>query len=296
MRIAAVLCVTLALSGCLGEELEEPTVSVRGKSICGPPPADWQDVELYDGALGTTVAFVNEHQKPVGMLKWRSDLAARYTNPGNVNGSPWCTGTLITPELMITAGHCFDVDGGFSVWPRVNGTGQPITSQQGALEMLVDFNYQLASSGAPRTPQSVAITQLVEYRLGGQDYAVIRLSGSPGATFGTTTISPFVLATGAPITIIQHPDGLPKKVHAGPIAGMSTDGMLTYGTADTIGGSSGSGVQSNLTGYITAVHVEAGCTATGGANRGTPVSSIYPVSASVRLAALDAAKIVSVLF
>lgn len=47
----------------------------------------------YDGSLGVTTAFVDTHQGPVGQLQWNSNLAAIYTDPGNVSGVRWCTGT-----------------------------------------------------------------------------------------------------------------------------------------------------------------------------------------------------------
>ena len=116
-------------------------------SICGVN--DMQHVELYNGALGPSVAFVAAHQAPVGNLKWKNDLAARYASPGTVEGVRWCTGTLVASNVMITAGHCFDManaedEAGWIV-PR-SADGVRISSVQAALEMVVDFNYQLALS------------------------------------------------------------------------------------------------------------------------------------------------------
>ena len=55
--------------------------------------------------------------------------------------------------------------------------------------MHLNFNYQVDPSGTLRAEQSFAITQLVEYRLGGVDFAVCRIAGSPGNTFGYSQVA-----------------------------------------------------------------------------------------------------------
>lgn len=293
LPILTLACQGQPIGGTTALTEQAATSSIGGtQTLCGAD--DMQEVEQYDGTLGPTIAFVNAHQGPVFSLKWKSDLASRYTNPGNVNGSRWCTGTMLSNDIAITAGHCFDIDGNGWTWPRDNATGQPITSAQGALEMLADFNYQLAPAGNPRTTTTVGISQLVEYRLGGVDYSVIRLTGNPGATFGKTTISPFSLQQNDVVAIIQHPAGQTKQIHAGPVVSFSGN-YVSYATADTLGGSSGSGVLNPYTGYISAVHTNGGCTTTGGANSGVVVSSIYPVSPVIQTLSLDTAKIVATL-
>jgi hypothetical protein len=62
------------------------------ESLCGNID-DSQHVELYDGSIGVTRAFVDAHERPVGQLQWLSDLAQRFNNPGdspgNVSGVRW---------------------------------------------------------------------------------------------------------------------------------------------------------------------------------------------------------------
>src|SRR5262245_56460721 len=65
------------------------------ESQCGATD-DSQPVEQYNGTLGVTGAFVNAHQAPVGQIQWNNNLAAIYTNPGNVTGVRWCTGALVS--------------------------------------------------------------------------------------------------------------------------------------------------------------------------------------------------------
>jgi hypothetical protein len=61
------------------------------ESICGATD-DSQPVEQYDGSLGVTVAFVAAHQSAACQVQWNSNLAAIYTNPGNVSGVRWGSG------------------------------------------------------------------------------------------------------------------------------------------------------------------------------------------------------------
>lgn len=290
LLLAAVACATVACSsgstgdGAVLDRIQQP-------SLCGDD--DMQDVESYDGSLGPSTAFVAARQGPVGNLKWRSDLSSRYTNAGNVNGARWCTGTLISADLVLTAGHCFDQDINGWTWPRVNGTSTPISSAVGATEMQVDFNYQDDPSGNPRTPTTYDVSSLVEYRLGSLDFAVIQLSSAAGNTFGHTAPSAFALNVGSDVTLIQHPNGQPKKIHAGSVSSLSGSNVY-YSTADTLGGSSGSGVLSELSGLIMAVHTNAGCNGDGsGANRGVAISSILASSPTVARRAIDSAKLAS---
>jgi V8-like Glu-specific endopeptidase len=288
MRNLRVPCVMAwAIVGCGSSPQEFGTQEER--SICGT--TDWQDVESYDGTLGTTIGFVNSHQASVANIRWRSDLASRYTQPGNVGGVRWCTATLVARDLLITAGHCFDPDGTGWTWPRSNSTGVAVTAAQGAAEMVVDFNYQNDPSGVSRSITTVSVTQLVEYRLGSLDYAVIRVSGNPGDQWGITIPGAFPTSVGDAITIIQHPDGIPKVVHAGTITSVIGSDIY-YATADTDGGSSGSGVLNNASGLITGIHTNAGCNASGGSNRGVRFLDIYDASSVLRAPSLDAAKLV----
>ena len=81
------------------------------ETLCGATD-DSQPVEQYDGSLGVSRGFVFDHQSPVGQVQWNNNLAANYTNPGNVSGERWGTGTLIADDLFLTAGHLFDTRGG----------------------------------------------------------------------------------------------------------------------------------------------------------------------------------------
>jgi len=265
-------------------EVDEYTAIIE--TICGATD-DSQPVEQYDGTLGVTQAFVNTHQRAVGQIQWNANLAAIYTNPGNVSGQRWCSGTLISNDLFLTAGHCFDQTGGGWQRPRVNGTTNVISPAEIATNMHVNFNYQVDSAGNPRPVSEFAITQLIEYRLNGLDFAIVRLAGNPGATWGRTAVATNDANAGDMICIMGHPAGVPKRIEAGPALAPSGN-LIRYDDIDTLGGNSGSGVLRASDGRIVGVHTNGGCTAASpdGANANFGQRIVSLISASPTLQAL----------
>jgi len=246
---------------------------------------DSQPVEQYNGNLGVTIDFVNNHQGPVGQLQWANNLAAVYTNPGNVSGVRWGTGTLISDDLFLTAGHCFGQTANGWQLPRQNGTTNVISPADIATNMQVNFNYQVDPSGNLQTEQSFPVLQLVEwgYNLGNLDFAILRLSGNPGLTFGKTIVSTTDGNIGEMICIIGHPEGFPKRVEAGPVSNIQ-DNAISYNDIDTLGGNSGSGILRALDGQIVGIHTNGGCTTTGtGSNSGVRITSVINNSPTLQM-------------
>ena len=257
------------------------------ESICGATD-DSVDVERYKGGLGASIAFVRQHEPPVAQIQWYANLQSRLgsnATVGTVNDLRWCTGTLIADNVLLTAGHCFDVDSNGHETPKRAGKSLPPIEL--AKLMKVNFNYQLPPSGVdPRPSVEYPITKLIEHREGIKklDYAIAELGkGSdgefPGKRFGVGTVDAgsAALDEATLLTIIQHPKGLPKRIAAGSRYSL-TPPNLSYSDIDTEGGASGSGVL-NLFGRIVAVHVLGGCEQTGGANQGVTLNSIRPFSA-----------------
>ncbi len=270
-------------SGLEFNEGDETTYTTLLESICGATD-DSQPAEQYDGTLGVTTAFVAANQPSVGQLQWNNNLSSLYTTPGTVSGARWCTGTLISNDLFLTAGHCFDQSGGGWVRPVDNNTGATITNAEIANNMHVNFNYQVDPSGTLRAEQSFPITSLVEYRLGGLDFAIVRLSGNPGATWGTTPVSSNDASIGDMLCIIGHPAGWPKRIEAGPCLNVS-GAKITYNDIDTLGGNSGSGVLRASDGRIVGVHTNGGCGASSpgvGSNSGVRITSIIAQSPTLQ--------------
>lgn len=250
------------------------------ESLCGASDES-QPVESYDGSLGVTKEFVNTHQKSVGQIQWNADLADKYTNPGTVNGERWCSGTLISDDLFLSAGHCFDSDADGWEVPKINGTQQPIEPNEIAKNMHINFNYQSDPNGKLRQEDSYPIIELLEYRLDNLDYAIVKLEGKPGKKYGHGTIAQIDAVVGNSICIIGHPEGWPKVIEAGHVSDFK-DTRIGYNDLDTRGGNSGSAVLSSPQGTIVGVHTHGGCGEPQGHNYGHTITALLRASAVIR--------------
>lgn len=246
---------SVAVAGLLGAcvemedeaDLEEPAFGeTEQHTICGPTD-DSQFVNSYNGSLGVTTTFVANNKGTKGAL----------ASTNAVNGSKYCSGTLISTNTFLTAGHCVD---------------------SSSVGDYVSMNYERVAGGTTLLPQSFyRVDAILEDSLGGVDYAILRLAGTPGTTWGIATVATADPAVGAQATIIGHPQGQPKKIESGSISSFSGN-RISYGNIDTLGGNSGSGIIDS-SGRVIGVHTNGGCTASGGANFGMRISRVRAVSA-----------------
>lgn len=254
---------------------------------------DLQHVEFYDGTLGVSKAYVDTHERSTVQLQWLSEAGIRAKLPqhltGDVAGERWCTAALIGTTTLLTAGHCFDIARGENGWVtpfEIDANGNAVSAEPATLATLfvVNFGYQLsAANGQLRKPDVFPVTHLTEYRKGNLDYAIVELGlnsdGKSPVDLGHKIAALDIRDVNATerLTIIQHPQGDPKKIESGSAQG-TFGSELFYDNIDTHGGSSGSCVRDS-DGECVAVHTNGGCLPTGGgANRGVLLKSISAAS------------------
>lgn len=273
------------------------------EALCGPSDNS-QDVELYDGKLGPSKDFVKTRQPSTGQIRWNVNIASALNpddNPGDVSGQRWCSGTLISERLFITAGHCFEIDlNGWQTPQRKVGNGFiSLPPQELAPLMHVIFNYQRdgAACGNPAFPATCPIRggdvypilKLVERGNEGRglDYAILELGDgkdglAPGQKYAPQLydVSEPTLRAAAQLTVIQHPNGKPKRVAAGTSLRISDD-HIYYTDLDTLGGSSGAGILTQSERLI-GIHTDGGCDGARRENFGLSLLAIARVSKVVK--------------
>lgn len=255
---------------------------------------DQQDVEFYDGSLGVTEEYVQSYESSTVQLQWLTSTQIGTKLPdhlqGNIASQRWCSGTLISADLVLTAAHCFDVQDGSFGWVtpfKFNADNKSVFAEPAVLATLqqVNFQYQRnGETGAIRKSVVYPIISLVEYgrdRSGHLDYAIIKLglnsSGKlPGEEFTPAKVVTRSARKDESLAIIQHPQGKPKKIEAGKVL-LTDQEDLFYNDIDTNSASSGSGVR-DAEGNIIAVHTNGGCEVNSGANRGEPNTAIAAAS------------------
>jgi V8-like Glu-specific endopeptidase len=157
----------------------------------------------------------------------------------------FCSGSLIAPNIMLTAGHC-------------------ITSESACASTSFVFGYAVNREGLyPRTTVSNQVYNCAsiirrEQVGSGADYALIRLDravqnhASLRIANRTTQME---APNGTGLIMIGHPAGLPTKVEAGGRIRSNSPSGFFVATTDSYGGNSGSAVFNAVTGEIEGVLV-----------------------------------------
>lgn len=159
-----------------------------------------------------------------------------------VNGA-FCSGSLVGPDIVITAGHC-------------------ITNASDCSSVRFLFDYALSSAGSKEKlnfgkDDVYSCKEIIRRDVvnTGADYAVIRLDRKVvGRSPLKIRSRSGAAAVGDSLVVIGHPAGLPQKI-AGGAKVRSVNSSFLVANLDTYGGNSGSAVFNPVNGEIEGILV-----------------------------------------
>ncbi len=143
----------------------------------------------------------------------------------------FCSGTLIGPDLVLTAGHCVETQ-----------------SECLTTELVFDYFYRDADELETITEDDVFTCSalLAQANNDEVDYAILRLDRpvSPDRTPVAVRTADAPLQRGEPLVVVGFGSGLPAKIdQGGTVVDPRADDMDYFeATLDTFGGNSGSGI------------------------------------------------------
>ena len=149
-----------------------------------------------------------------------------------------CSGFLVGPNLLVTAGHCITSD--YDCQNHKWVFDYKVSETQG-----IDFSVPASNVYSCKN-----IIQRSLDRSSRDDFALIELDREVLDRTPLEFRKEGTVADGAPLVVIGHPSGLPTKVADGANVRDNSDSVYFVANLDTFGGNSGSAVFDAETGLV----------------------------------------------
>lgn len=202
---------------------------------------DWLDAQMAEGSPKRREVLFSKsvlEQADSGMTFCEGERFINQPNPG------MCSGFLIAPDLIVTAGHCVDLPNFCSEFKWVFGFQVNPETKKAGVDMKEEdiYNCKKVVSNALSMPL-------------GLDYAVVQLDRKVVNRSPIDIRTNGTVANNEGILVIGSPSGLPLKVAAGANVRKNSHPMYFAANLDTFQGNSGSGVFNATTGVVEGILV-----------------------------------------
>jgi V8-like Glu-specific endopeptidase len=230
-----------------------PTVYAFNKVVYGVD-------DRVDVVNSTNPLFVKLSQATAGMVDQR-DLTLKddyyqidgrnleqsgicsYARFAQQTTAPVCSGFLVAPDLLVTAGHCVKSSSSCNNYRWVFGF--QVDGSSDTIEQV----------SADNVYKCVEIVQQNLSRLSNEDFALIRLDRPVIDRTPVEVRTSGKIADDAQIVVIGHPSGLPTKIADGANVRGNTHASYFVTNLDTFAGNSGSAVFDAKTGLLEGILV-----------------------------------------
>lgn len=225
---------------------------------------DRQDLYQVSNALHLKVAKANAGMIHKGMFSKAATLNVFDLNPkylttleesenlctsekfGKQMTAPRCSGFLIGPDTLITAGHCYASDG---------------NPAKDCKDYAWVFDYDLATASKNPT-KNIPMTNIYSCKSissvkldGLYDFAVVKLDRKVVGREPLKIRTSGKISNSAALIVVGHPNGLPTKIGTGKIT-LNTEATRFSTNLDTFHGNSGSAVLDATTGVVEGILIQ----------------------------------------
>ena len=202
---------------------------------------DWLSKPAQEGIAPIMSKMIQEEAPPVEEASMSFCPAERFIDQPN---PAMCSGFLIAPDLLVTAGHCVAIENFCADYKWVFDFKMDPQSHTAGLNVKNENIYSCKR----------VISGALNMNLG-LDFGVVQLDRDVTGREPLKIRSENYISEKAEVLVIGGPSGLPLKIAAGAAVRTSTHPFFFKANLDTFQGNSGSGVFNAKTGVVEGILV-----------------------------------------